>query len=83
MPTYTIEFKPQAWKDLDRLPGNRAQKIVAKIRRMQNGVVGDVKRLTNFSPEYRLRVGNYRVLFAIEGTRLIIYRVMDRKEAYG
>ena len=27
---------------------------------------GNVKRLTNFTPEYRLRVGNYRILFEIE-----------------
>ena len=46
-------------------------------------VGGDVKRLTNFTPEYRLRVGDYRVLFEIEDTnRVVVYRVCHRREAY-
>mgnify|MGYP006363324377 len=45
-------------------------------------LVGDVKRLTNFTSEYRLRVGGYRVLFEIEESRLIIYRILHRGKAY-
>jgi mRNA interferase RelE/StbE len=43
---------------------------------------GDVKRLTNFTPEYRLRVGEYRVLFETAGARVVIYRILHRREAY-
>ena len=32
---------------------------------MSGGLKGDVKRLTNFTQEYRLRVGDYRILFEI------------------
>ncbi len=53
-----------------------------KIEGMQNNLQGDVKRLTNFTPEYRLRVGNYRVLFAVEEQNLVIYRVKHRSKAY-
>ena len=53
-----------------------------KIEAMQNDLTGDVKRLTNFTPEYRLRVGDYRVLFEIEGQTVVIYRVLHRKDAY-
>jgi len=49
---------------------------------MKENLFGDVKHLTNFTPEYRLRVGNYRVLFEIEGTSLVIYRIKHRNEAY-
>jgi len=38
--------------------------------------------LTNFTPEYRLRVGNYRVLFEIETDVVMIYRIKHRREAY-
>jgi mRNA interferase RelE/StbE len=45
--------------------------------------VGDVKRLTASTPEYRLRVGDYRVLFEIERTnRVVVYRVRHRRESY-
>jgi mRNA interferase RelE/StbE len=44
---------------------------------------GDIKRLTNCTPEYRLRIGNYRILFEIESSNVIvIYKIKHRKEAY-
>ncbi len=39
---------------------------------MSNDLKGDVKRLTNSTPEYRLRVGDYRVLFEIEKDKITI-----------
>jgi mRNA interferase RelE/StbE len=79
---YSIEFKPRAFKDLKALTAHERARIVAKVEGLQNDLAGDVKRLTHFTPEYRLRVGDYRVLFEVEGERLIIYRVMQRGEAY-
>ena len=43
---------------------------------------GDFKKLTNFIPEYRLRVGDYRVLFETENDKVTIYRIRHRKEIY-
>jgi mRNA interferase RelE/StbE len=77
-----IEFKPRAVKDLEALDRSIARRILEKIRGLENGLSGDVKHLTNFTPEYRLRVGDYRVLFEIEGDRVIIYRVKHRSQAY-
>ena len=56
--------------------------VIEKIEALANNLAGDVKRLTNFTPEYRLRVGNYRVLFEVEGTKVVIYRVRHRRDAY-
>ena len=79
---YQIDFKPRAVKDLKKVPPQENRRIVKKIEAMQNDLTGDVKRLTNFSPEYRLRVGDYRVVFEIEGQTVVIYRVLHRKDAY-
>jgi len=49
---------------------------------MENDLAGDVKKLTNFTPEYRLRVGNYRILFEIENESIMIYRVKPRDKDY-
>jgi len=43
---------------------------------------GDVERLSNHSPEYRMRAGNYRALFEVVGGRIIVYRILHRKDAY-
>lgn len=79
---YDIEFKPRAIKDLKVLAPRDRGRVLAKVESLQTDLVGDVKRLTNFTPEYRLRVGSYRVLFEIEESRLIIYRILPRGEAY-
>lgn len=79
---YDIEFKPRAMKDLKALAPRERVRILVKVEGLQNDLAGGVKRLTNFTPEYRLRVGSYRVLFELEGNRLIIYRILPRGEAY-
>lgn len=79
---YDIQFKPQAVKDIQGLPSRSQGRILARIEEMSDDLKGDVKRLTNFTLEYRLRVGNYRVLFEIEEERIIIYRIRHRREAY-
>ena len=79
---YLVELMPKAIKDLKNLPRSDSKKVIEKIKALENGLSGDIKKLTNFSPEYRLRVGNYRVLFETENKKIIIYRVKNRKETY-
>ncbi|WP_041620440.1 type II toxin-antitoxin system RelE family toxin [Stanieria cyanosphaera] len=77
-----MKFKRQAVKDLKALSPNLREKILLKIEAMENNLQGDIKKLTNFTPEYRLRVGTYRILFKIDGEILRIHRVKHRKDAY-
>ena len=79
---YEIEFKPRAVKDLQSISKITQTKILAKIQEMENDLKGDVKKLTNFTPEYRLRVGNYRILFEIENESIVIYRIKPRDKVY-
>lgn len=80
---YKIEFKPRAAKDLRTINRADAQRILVKIRAMENDLAGNVKHLTDYEPQYRLRVGDYRVLFNIEDDfNIIVYRVKHRREAY-
>lgn len=80
--TYQLAFKPKAVKDLQAIPQKTQQRILDKIAVLQDNLQGDVKKLTNFTPEYRLRVGDYRALFEVEQHTIIIYRVRHRKESY-
>lgn len=79
---YELAFKPRARKDLKNLSPVNALRIIEKIENLSDDLAGDIKRLTNFTPEYRLRVGGYRVLFEIEGVAIVIYRIIHRREAY-
>lgn len=79
---YQIDFKPRALKDLKLISSDEAGRIIEKVNGLKNDLAGDVKRLTQFTPEYRLRVGSYRVLFEVEGAKVVIYRVRHRRDAY-
>ena len=79
---YEIEFKPRALKDCKKIPKSMIKLVFDKIEAMSIDLEGDVKKLTNFSPEYRLRIGDYRVLFEVEQSKIIIYRIRHRKEVY-
>ena len=79
---YDIQFKPRAGRDIERLPSRIQAQVLARIEEMSNDLKGDVKRLTNFTPEYRLRVGDYRVLFEVEKETIVIYRIRHRREVY-
>ena len=78
----SLEFKPRAEKDLSSLPKADQSRILQKIELLQHGLTGDIKRLTNFTPEYRLRVGDYCILFEILEGSIIVYRILHRRDAY-
>lgn len=79
---YEVLLKPKAIKDLESIPKDDAKKIVEKLELARNNLSGEIKKLTNFEPNYRLRVGNWRVLFEIEKEKIEVYRILHRKEAY-
>ncbi|MCX6963226.1 MAG: type II toxin-antitoxin system RelE/ParE family toxin [Verrucomicrobia bacterium] len=79
---YQVELKPKAVKDLKSLTKADQAKVAIRLQAMENNLEGDVKKLTNHTPEFRMRVGNYRALFEIEGKKIVIYRILHRKEVY-
>jgi mRNA interferase RelE/StbE len=79
---YGVELKPRAMKDLKVIPPADRRRIFERVAVLGDDLQGDVKRLTNHTPEFRLRVGSYRVLFEVEGASVVVYRVVHRKDAY-
>ncbi len=80
--TYSLDLKPKAEKDIRALPRAEQERVAEKLRALREDLQGDVKRLTQFVPSYRLRVGDYRVLFEIENDAVVVYRILHRREAY-
>lgn len=79
-----IQLRKSAIKDLDDIPKNTKELIHSKVKELALFPnVKNVKKLTNFEPAYRLRVGNYRILFdVIDNEKIVIGRVLHRKESY-
>jgi mRNA interferase RelE/StbE len=80
---FDVVLKPKAIKDLKTLRNEDSSRVADALEKLQDNLSGDVKKLTNFIPAFRLRVGSYRILFEIEeNTRIVVYRVIHRREAY-
>ena len=79
---YQIDFVPSALEQLRALPKDVRRLIGVKLDRAQYDLTGDIKKLKGFKNKYRLRAGNYRVLFELESTSLVVYDVGDRKDIY-
>lgn len=82
MKTYQIRYAAAVVRQLEKMSPDVSRRVRTKINRLSNGLAGDVKRLTNYSPEYRLRVGDWRVLFNVVGDTISIERVSHRSDAY-
>ena len=78
-----VLFRPQAAKDLERLPNRDRDQVEAAIERFAQAGSGDVKMLAGEGRQLRLRVGNCRVRFVYEKPDIIrILHIRHRREAY-
>lgn len=71
---YTLEYSKQAARALMRMPSNTANKIRAKLLELVQEPIAarNVKKLTDY-PGYRLRVGDWRILYLLDNGKLIVY----------
>jgi len=64
------------------MPKKVAAQILRKISRLENGLSGNVKRLRQADYAYRLRMGDYRILFDLEDDTIVIHKIGHRKDVY-
>ena len=61
---YNVEITKKALKQLKKIQQQQQIKIFEAMTKLKDSETwGDVKALKNYEYDYRLRVGNYRVLF--------------------
>ena len=80
--SYRLEIKEEARQQLRALAKEQRRNVGRRLDALQSNLSGDVKKLTAKTHEYRLRVGNLRVLFTLEKDLISVYAVRDRKQAY-
>ena len=84
MAKYKIEVKKSAVKELRSIPSNDLKRILAKIEMLADDPrpVGCIK-LTG-EELYRIRQGNYRILYTIEDDILTVFiiKVGHRRDVY-
>jgi len=70
--------------DIVRRDVRTARRVRDAVTQYAEDDLGDVRKLMGSGDEYRLRIGDWRVIFTLEdGDRnMVIVRVVNRRDAY-
>ena len=82
---YRIEYTAAARKQLKKLPGNVLPRIIHSIELLPvNPRPEGIKKLSGYKEYYRIRVGDYRVVYSIQDDILmmLIIKIAPRKHVY-
>jgi mRNA interferase RelE/StbE len=82
-----ITLKKQAIKDILQIPSEyniRLKDFVFKtLTEIQNiHQIPHCSKIRGYDYFYRIRIGDYRIGFELTGNKIIIYRIMHRKDIY-
>ena len=83
---YSVNYEPEAVNDLDQLTQTTRVRILKKIEWLNNNFdqISPLPLTGNLSGFYKLRIGDYRVIYEFDKENQIIYvnRIGHRREIY-
>ncbi len=74
-----IEYKKKAIKYINSCDSATKKRLKEGIEKLP---LGDITKLKGFENEYRLRIGDLRVLFTLENDIITINHIKPRGQAY-
>ena len=84
MASYKVLIKQSAAKEIESLPAKDRQRVVAKIKALANNPRPPGSEKLSGNDKYRLRQGDYRILYEIVDHDLIVtvVKVGNRRDVY-
>jgi len=85
MASYRIEVSATAEKQIRKLPRKDQIRVLRAIRPLATEPVpSGARKVRGYEDVFRIRVGTYRILYRVEGRRLliIILKIGHRREIY-
>ena len=85
MASYNAVFKPSVEKDLRSLPKSVIARVLRQIEALRkNPFSRQAVKLTGAEQLYRIRVGDYRVIYAVdkEAQEIMVHYIRHRREVY-
>ena len=85
MDSYKIIFKPSVHKDLRKLPKSTVGRILSQIEGLRiNPIPANSIKLEGAERIYRIRVGDYRVIYQVETSarEVTVHYIRHRREVY-
>ena len=83
--SFDIQWKASAKKELRKIDKTEIPKILKEIELLENNPYPtNHKKILGTEHIFRIKIGNYRVIYSVENQKLVIeiIRVRHRKEAY-
>jgi len=79
---FEIEWKESAIREIEKLDRSITSRIYKKVDELKSDIYSmDIKRLRG-SDDFRLRVGDYRIIFSLINNKLTILKIGHRKKIY-
>ena len=86
MTRYNINLTRKALKQLNELDEHIKNKILEALITLRDYGFSrrlDIKKLRGYKNHYRIRIGEYRILFELEKpNNITVYAILPRKKAY-
>ena len=79
---FELLISDEAREQLRNLPDEVRRNLGYRLQSLQDDFSGDVKKLKGQTNLYRLRVVIHRLLFRLDGAKIGVYAVKQRKDAY-
>jgi len=81
---YKLLIKPSAVKELEALPAKDRRRLVARLQRLSSHPRPPGSEKLSGHDLYRIRQGNYRVLYSVEDLALVVLviKVGHRRDVY-
>jgi mRNA interferase RelE/StbE len=82
--SFELVILPSVLKDLKKIPKHDVEKILLRIESLVNNPRPPASIKLAGDEKYRIRQGNYRILYRIEDAKLIVIvvKVAHRKDVY-
>lgn len=81
--SYNLVYTQRALRDIDKLESSIRRRIGRVLLRYQGNPMKHAERIKDPRlGSYRFRIGDYRVIFDLEGDEIVVLRVGHRREIY-
>jgi len=84
--SYILQFTPEALDDLEKIDRKQAQRIVKKLMWLAEAAsfFAHYRMTGDWSDYHRLRIGDYRVIYALDDgiMTILVVKIGHRREIY-
>jgi len=84
VPRYSVYLQPSAKTELDRLSAKLIQRVFPRVESLaSNPRPPGCRKLKGGENEWRIRVGDYRIVYTDDAKRLVeVTRIRHRRDVY-